>query len=78
MGGGYRVVTLSHDRLPIRPHGIAGIDGDQAAARGVEIGLEPEDRTVVVDELISSVEFVQQLDNLRVRLVEILVGITST
>ena len=43
------------------------------AARRFQIGLNPEHRAVVVDELVLRVEIVQQLHHLRIRLGQILV-----
>ena len=52
---------------------MASVDGDHASAGSVEIGLEPEDGTVVVDEDVLSVEVVEQLHDRRIRLREVFV-----
>jgi len=67
------VRALRNERFPVGALGMAGVYGDEAAARGVKICLKPEDRAVVVDEIVLSVEIVKQLDYRCVRLREVLV-----
>ena len=52
---------------------MAGVDRDEASAGSVEIGLEPEDWAVVVDEYVLGVEVVEQLYYRRIRLGEVFV-----
>lgn len=73
VGTDHGVLSLRHDRLPVGALGGASVDGDQAAARCVEVGLEPKDGTIVIDELVLGIEVVEQLDDLRVRLAEVFV-----
>ena len=43
---------------------MARVDRDQTTAGRVEIGLNPEDRAIVVDELILGVEVIEQFYDL--------------
>ncbi len=65
---------LRHHGFPVLAIGPADVDGDDAAARGVEVGVEVEDRPVVGDELVHGVEVVDQVDRQPKRLVQVLVG----
>ena len=57
---------LGDDLLPVRRLRPAGVDGNQPAAGRINVGLEPEDRAVVVEERVFVVEVVDQLDEGRV------------
>jgi hypothetical protein len=52
---------------------VASVDGDEASAGCVQIGMEPEDGTVVVDESILRVEVVEKPYYLGIRLREVFV-----
>ena len=49
------------------------VDGNDAAARRAQIGLEPKERPLVFDELVVSVLFVQELDNFRLRVPQVFI-----
>ena len=55
------------DPRRVGPLGLAGVHRNDPPARGVEIGEEPEDRAVVVDEVVLGVEVIEQLDHLGLR-----------
>ncbi len=40
---------------------MAGIDGDDTSAGSIEIGLEPEDGTIVIYKYVLGVEIIEQL-----------------
>ena len=61
-----RLLRLGDDLLPVLGLRLAGVDGDHPAAGRVAVGLEPEDRAVVVEERVFVVEVVDQLDEGRV------------
>ena len=48
----------------------AGVDRNELAPRGVLVGLEPEDRAIVVDELVFSLELAHEMNGILRRLVE--------
>ncbi len=52
---------------------MASVDGDEASAGSVQIGVEPEDGTVVVDEPVLRVEVVQEPYYLGIRLGQVFV-----
>ncbi len=60
---GYHVDPM----LRLRP---ARVDRDDLAARGILVGLEPEDGPVVVDERVLGLELTDQVDRFGVRLFE--------
>ncbi len=66
-GFGDGVLTLRNNFLPVGAFGLAGVNGNDAAARGVEVGLKPEDGAIVVDELIGSVKVIEQADDVVTR-----------
>ena len=59
---------------PIRPLGLAQINGNQPAARGIEVGFKKQHRSVVAHISIFVVEVVDYLHRHRVHLGQILDG----
>ena len=68
-----RVVGRGDDLAPVRTMRMRGIDGDDAAVRGLQIGAEKEDWPVVVDEIVARVEVVEQFHDRGFRVGKILV-----
>lgn len=58
---------LAAQALSIRAGWFGGVNRDDAASRRLFVGAEPEDRTVVADEVVRGLELVDQLDDLVVR-----------
>src|SRR6516164_5302022 len=52
------VGPLGDERLPVSALGMASVDGDDAPPWSIEIGFDPEDLTVVVDEAVLGIEVV--------------------
>ena len=65
-----RLGRLGDQLVPVLGLGRAGVDRDDLAPRGVLVGLEPEDRAVVVDERVLGVELADEVDRLCVGSVE--------
>ncbi len=57
-----RVFTLRHDDFPVVARRLADVDFDNLAARRLQVSLEPEARSLIADEVVSSVEIVKQFD----------------
>ena len=68
-----RGLGLRDEFFPSRAFRIAGIDGDEATARGLEVGVEPEHRTVIAHEVVAGIEVVEQFDHRRAGLLQILI-----
>ena len=49
---------LWDDLFPVFATRFAGIDGNDSPARRVEIGVEPEHRPVIVDEIVTGIEVI--------------------
>ena len=56
---GEDVVLLGYDLIPVRPVGLLDIDSDNTSPGSIEIGLEIEPGTDVVDEMVTGVGFIQ-------------------
>ena len=56
------VLRSRDDLLPVLAFRLAGVDGDQPAHRGVQIGDEVEDRAIIADEIVLVFEAVDQID----------------
>src|SRR5262249_20337334 len=68
-----RLRRLRRNLFPVRSIWVARVDRDDAASRGVEVGAEPEDRAVVVDEVVRGFEFVDQFDDFGVFVLQVFV-----
>ena len=64
---------LGNDFLPVFPVWFGDVDGDDPGTRRLEVGPEPEDRPVVVDERVIRVEVHQKFHHRRVGRLQILV-----
>ena len=53
--------------------GSTAVDRDDPASWRFQVGLKPEGASFVADECVGGVLFVQQLDDLRVRVLQVLV-----
>ena len=60
------VLALGHDLQPVRGIRSLDVDGDHAVARRVVVGQEIKTRSVVSEEAVVSIEFVQNGDDLPV------------
>src|SRR6185436_15531481 len=65
--------SFGNNNFPVRALRLANVDGDYFSARRVDIGLDPEDWSIVVDQVVSGVKVVQQLYYGRILNGEILV-----
>ena len=54
-----RGIALGNDLLPVRLFGTMGIHGDQAPARGVQIGQEIKNAPLIPGEVVAGIEIVQ-------------------
>ena len=68
-----RGLRLRDEFFPGGAFGSAGVDGDEATARGLQIGEEPEHRAVIAHEVVAGIEVVQQFDDRRAGLLQILI-----
>ena len=64
---------LLDDLLPVRAFGLAGVDGDDPAARRIQVSAEPEHRPVVVNKGVVGIEVREQFHHRRGRILQILV-----
>ncbi len=64
---------MGYQRLPVGAFGVAGVDGDDAAAGSVEIGVEPEDGAIIVDKGILGFEDIDQFHYGRIGLGKVFV-----
>ena len=62
-----RLGRLGYQLDPVLGLGLSRVDRDDLAARCILVGLEPEDRAVVVDEGVVGVELADQVDRLDLR-----------
>ena len=70
---GQRGFGLRDEFFPGGAFGRAGVDGDEATTRGLEVGEEPEHRSVIAHEVVAGVEVVEQFDHRGAGLLKILI-----
>ncbi len=55
------VVLLGYELLPVGSVRMPDIDGDNASSRGVKVGVEIEEGTIIADKIVAGVGFVEQV-----------------
>ena len=64
---------LRNDLAPVRARGLGDINGDHAAARGIQIGVDPKERAVVVNKTVLGIKIIEQLHHGRAGQGEVLI-----
>ena len=67
------LLRLGDHFFPIRSFRAFDVDRDHAPQRGIQVGQQPEQRTLIAEELVLGVEPAQQLDHLGLRICQRLV-----